>query len=198
VIECTVTGFLVVMGGCGESGKPAEAKAAEAIAAQSAFYKMFVAARSWAADAQPVRVAEIDVDEVKAEGGRAGAWEAIFVSQSQGRACRYIYSVVHRPARNLRGGVTSDPPEIWSGRGDSEPFLVQAFKVDSPAAYEVAMKQGREYAVKHPDMAVKFLLEKTRRFTNPAWQVFWGESVSASGYSVFVDAVTGEYLGTGR
>lgn len=195
-IEYTVTGFLLVLGGCSESPKPA--RAPEAISGQSAFYKMFVAARSWAADAQPVRVTEIDVDEVKAEGGRAGAWEAVFVSQSQGRQCRYIYSVVHRPARNLRGGVSADPPENWSGRGDSEPFLVQAFKVDSPAAYEVAMKQGREYARKNPGKAVKFLLEKTRRFANPAWQVFWGESVSASGYSVFVDATTGEYLGTGR
>ena len=195
-IECTVTGFLVLLGGCSESPKPV--KAVEPISAQSAFYKMFVAARNWAADAQPMRVAEIDVDDVKAEGGRAGAWEAVFVSQSQGRQCRYIYSVVHRPARNLRGGVNADPPENWSGRGDSEPFLVQAFKVDSPAAYEVAMKHGREYARKNPGMAVKFLLEKTRRFPNPAWQVFWGESVSASGYSVFVDAITGEYLGTGR
>jgi hypothetical protein len=199
--ECTVTGFLcflLVLGGCAESPRPAESKAPEPISAQSAFYKMFVAARNWAADAQPVRVAEIDVDDVKAEGGRAGAWEAVFVSQSQGRQCRYIYSVVHRPARHLRGGVNADPPENWSGRGDSEPFLVQAFKVDSPVAYELAMKKGHEYALKNPGKAVKFLLEKTRRFANPAWQVFWGDSVSSSGYSVFVDATTGEYLATGR
>jgi hypothetical protein len=106
--------------------------------------------------------------------------------------------VIHRPARNLRGGVTADPPEVWSGRSDSEPFLVQAFKTDSTAAYEVAMKRGREYASTHPGEPVKFLLEKTRRFANPAWQVFWGNSVSSSGYSIFVDAVTGEYLATGR
>jgi hypothetical protein len=60
------------------------------------------------------------------------------------------------------------------------------------------MKKGHEYARKNPTQPVKFMLEKTRRFANPAWRVFWGESVSSSSYSIFVDAVTGEYLGTGR
>jgi hypothetical protein len=98
----------------------------------------------------------------------------------------------------LREGVNAEPAEAWSGGGDSEPFLFQAFRTDSPAAYEVAMKRGQDYATKNPGKEVKFLLEKTRRFPNPCWQVFWGESVSASNYSIFVDAATGEYLGTGR
>jgi len=123
----------------------------------------FRSARGWAMDAQPLRVAEIDVDEVKAEGGMAGAWEVLFVSQSRGQVRRYIYSVIHRPARDLREGVNAEPPEAWSGRGDSEPFLFQAFKTDSPAAYEVAMKKSGDYARKNPGKEVKFLLEKTRR-----------------------------------
>lgn len=187
----------LLLAGCSESPKPATAPP-EPISAQSAFYKMFVSARNWAADAEPLRVSQIDVDEVKADGGKAGAWEAVFVSQSQGLAQRYIFSVVHRPARNLRGGVTADPPNGWSGGSGSEPFPVQAFKTDSPAAYEIAMKEGHDYARKNPGMPVKFLLEKTKRFPDPAWRVFWGESVSTSAYSVFVDAVTGQYLGTGR
>jgi hypothetical protein len=47
-------------------------------------------------------------------------------------------------------------------------------------------------------MPVKLLLEKTQRFPGPAWRVYWGESVSTSAYSVFVDANTGEYLATGH
>jgi hypothetical protein len=191
--------FFVLLFGCSESPKPAsDRKPPEPVSAQSAFYKMLFSARVWAADAQPLRVAEIDVDEVKADGGKAAAWEAVFVSQSQRSIRRFIYSVIHRPARNLRGGVTSDPPEGWSGGGGSEPFLVQAFKKDSPAAYEVAIKKGHDYARKNPAMPVKFVLEKTIRFPDPAWRVFWGESVSKSGYSIFVDATTGEYLATSR
>ncbi len=171
---------------------------AEPVSAQSAFQKMFVPARIWAADSQLLRVAEIDVDEVKAGGGKAGAWEGVFVSPGQSRARRFIYSVIHRPARNLRGGVTADPPEAWSPGGGAEPFLTLAFKKDSTAAWEVALKQSREYLKKNPRAEARFVLEKTRRFPNPAWRVYWGPTVSTSNYSVFVDATTGEYLGTGR
>ncbi len=190
-------GVIVLMIGCGEAPKQKQQVAAAPVSAQSAFQKMFVFARGWAADVQPLRLAEIDVEEVKAGGGKAGAWEALFVSQSQGRVRRFTYSVIDRPIRNLRGGVNSDPADTWIPSGP-EPFSVLAFKTDSTAAYEVAMKKGREYARKFPKLPVKFLLEKTRRFPDPAWRVFWGESVSTSSYSIFVDATTGEYLATGR
>ena len=39
-----------------------------------------------------------------------------------------------------------------------------------------------------------YLLEQTSRFPDLAWRIVWGESVSASKYSVFVDASTGEFL----
>lgn len=168
----------------------------EPVSAQSAFQKMFVPARAWAQDAQVLRVAEIDVDEVQAERGKAAAWEAVFVSLARRQSKRFVYSVVHRPVRNLRGGVTSDPEEAWSGGGS--PFLMLAFKKDSTVAYDVAMKEGAAYAKKHPGEEVRFLLERTRRFPNPAWRVYWGESVSTSGFSVFVDATTGHYLGSSR
>jgi hypothetical protein len=168
------------------------------VSAQAAFRGMFASARSWAADAQPLRVAQIDVEGMKAEGGKAPAWEALFVSEGRRQVRRYIFSVVHRPVRNLRGGINDEPPETWSLGGGSEPFLVQAFKRDSTAVYEVAMSHGRDYARKHPAEPVKFLLEKTSRFPDPAWRVYWGNSVSTSGYSIFVDATTGDYLATAR
>ncbi len=190
--------FVLILSGCSESA-PAAKQAAppEPVSAQSAFYKMFVSARTWAADAQPLRVAQIDVDEIKATAGRAGAWEAVFVSPGQAKARRYVFSVIHRPARNLRGGVNADPPENWA-RGGAAPFPLQGFKIDSTAAYEIASEHGRDYAKRHPGVPIKFLLERTNRFPDPAWRVYWGESVSTSAYSVFVDAVTGDYLGTGR
>ena len=51
---------------------------------------------------------------------------------------------------------------------------------------------------KHPDMPISFVLEKTRRHQGVVWRVIWGESVSKSDYSVFVDASTGDYLGVMR
>ncbi len=43
-------------------------------------------------------------------------------------------------------------------------------------------------------MPVNFILEWTPRFPNLAWRVLWGESVSTSPYSVFVDATNGQFL----
>jgi len=194
----------LVLAGCSSSPDPtgpAKQQASappEPVSGATAFYKVFFSARAWAPDAEPLRLAQIDVDELKAANGKAAAWEAVFVSASQRSARRYIYSAIHRPARNLRGGVTSDPPESWSASGGAEPFLVQALKTDSTSAYETALKKGNEYSRKHPGMPVKLLLEKTRRFPGPAWRIYWGESVSSSAYSIFVDATTGEYLATGR
>ncbi|HEX8986021.1 MAG TPA: hypothetical protein VF767_11325 [Bryobacteraceae bacterium] len=196
--------LLLILAGCSSSPKPAgsakpqPSPPPQPVSGATAFYKIFFSARAWARDAEPLRLAQIDVDEIKAADGKAAAWEAVFVSASERSSRRYIYSVIHRPARNLRGGVTSDPPESWSASGGAEPFLVQALKTDSTSAYQTALKKGSEYARKHPDMPVKLLLEKTNRFPGPAWRIYWGESVSTSAYSVFVDAATGEYLATGR
>jgi len=42
---------------------------------------------------------------------------------------------------------------------------------------------------------VNFLCELTPRYPDPAWRVFWGQSISAAEWSVFIDATTGQYLG---
>jgi hypothetical protein len=58
--------------------------------------------------------------------------------------------------------------------------------------------KGTEYAAKHPELPVLFMLEQTSRFPDPAWRVVWGDSVSTSGFSVFVDAMTGQFLQTSK
>jgi hypothetical protein len=191
--------LLLVLSGCSGGSQPAASDPApEPVSAQSAFGGMFASARSWAADVQPLRVSQIDVDGAKAEGGKSPAWEAVFVSRSTGRVRRFTYSVVHRPARNLRRGVEAEPPQAWSGGSGSEPFNVLAFRKDSTVAFKMAMDKGREYAAKHPKEPVKCLLEKTGRFPDPSWRIYWGDSVSTSAFSVFMDATTGDFLGTSR
>ncbi len=191
--------LILLLSGCSGDPEPAAVEQPpEPVPALSAFGGMFASARSWAPDVELLRVAQIDVEGVKAEGGKAAAWEADFVSRSTGRVRRFTYSVVHQPARNLRRGVDAEPPQAWSGGSGSEPFNILAFRKDSTAAYKTAMEKSREYASKHPNAPVKFLLEKTSRFPDPAWRAFWGDSVSTSGFSVFVDATTGDFLGTSR
>jgi hypothetical protein len=195
--------MMLLLGACSEAPKPAEqakpaAKPAEAVSALSAVYKTFTQARSWAPDAKILRVASIALKEVKSQAGKSGAWEVTFASEANGRARRYTYSVVESAPNNLPEGVFGNPPESWTAGGQAKPFLIQALKSDSTAAYEAAIKdkKGAEYLAKHPDMSILFLLEQTSRFPDPAWRVVWGDSVSTSGFSVFTDAMTGDFLQT--
>ena len=178
--------------------KKEPAKPPEPVGGLSAFHAMFIQARNWSTDAQGLRVGNLDLNEVKTVDGKAGAWEATFVSPSRGRQRRYTYSVIEVPSANLHQGVFGGPEDSWAPGGQARPFLVQAFKVDSVKAFEVAKAKGADYAKKHPDMPIKFLLESTPRFPDPAWRVIWGESVSTSSFSIFVDATTGDYLSTAR
>ncbi len=195
----------IILTGCSEAPKQAAeaAKApdppAEPIGAQSAIRQMWIKARSWSVDAQPLRVTSMNLKEVKSQDGKCGAWDATFVSPGRGRTRRYTYSVVSVPESNLHKGVFAGPEDTWSPGGQMKPITIQAVKTDTTAAFEAAMKKGgADFSKKNPELPIAFLLESTKRFPNPAWRVIWGESISTSNFSVFVDATTGEYLQTAR
>jgi hypothetical protein len=189
----------LLLAACSEEPKPGAAqkepeKPAEAVSSQFGFQQMYITARAWAPDAQPLRLGDLDLNEVKSQAGKAGAWQCTFVSERNRMARTYTYSVVESGPSNIHKGVFGGPQESWSGGGQAKPFPIQAFKVDATTAYETAQKKSADYVKKHPDMRIKFLLEQTPRFPNPAWRVIWGESVGASNYSIFVDATTGDFL----
>ncbi len=195
---------LVLLIGCSEAPKQkAEQKKkepekpAEPVTARTAFQQIFASARTWAPDAQILRLANIRVEGVKDHGGKCGAWQAILVSPSRNKQKMFTYSVVEGPG-NLHKGVFGTPEETYTPRGQAKPFLIAALKVDSDQAFETAMKKGAEYAKKNPDLPMSFMLELTPQNQNPTWRVLWGESVSTSNYSIVVDASTGEYLRTLR
>jgi hypothetical protein len=189
---------LVLLAAC-SSSRPAETSKApekppEPVTGRHAFQNMYLSARAWATDAQPLQLRSIVLQELKSEQGKAGAWQAAFVSVQSARSRSYSFSVVEA-AGNLHQGVFAGPVESWSGPGgQSQPFLMAAIKIDSDEAYSIAAKHSADYVRAHPDRPVSFVLEQTKRFPDPAWRVIWGDSVNTSDYSVFVDASTGSYL----
>jgi hypothetical protein len=173
-------------------------KPPEPVSGRFAFHRMFAAARTWAPDTQVLQLASIRLQEIKENEGKYPAWQAMFVSPTRARLKTYTYSVIEAGG-NLHKDTFAGSDEAFSGsRGQAKPFLMQALKVDSDAAYQTAAKKSVEYMKKNPDMPVNFLLESTPRFPNVYWRVIWGDSVGTSNYSIFVDASTGEYLATGR
>lgn len=173
----------------------------EPVSGNTAFFRMFTAARGWAPDVEILRNSSIHLQGVPKVPGKAAAWQATFVSPSRGKSRSYTYSVIEAEG-NLHKGVFAGLEETYTGpRGPIKPFIVQAVKVDSTTAYETALEKGtkaKDYAKAHPELNISLVMELNNQFPDVTWRVIWGDSVSASGYSVYVDASTGQYLKTAR
>lgn len=196
---CTL---LLWMTGCSSETaappKKVEEKPAEPVTGRQALQQMYISARGWAADIQPLKLNSILLPEVKAEPGKAPAWQATFVSPSQVKARSYTYSVVESVG-NLHKGVFAGLDQSWSGPSQTnKPFPMAAVKIDSDEAYKTALKKAADYDKKNPGKPINFLLESTSKFPDVTWRVIWGESVGTSNFSIFVDASTGQYLETMR
>jgi hypothetical protein len=189
--------LVLFLSACSDAPKTASEKEPpkppEALTGREAFQRMYPQARGWAPDAQPLEIVSLNLVQVKADKGKAGAWQVVFVSASRGKAKTYTYSAVESEG-NLHEGVFGGIEENYTARGDSSPFQIAAIKVDTDEAYETAAKHSAEYLKKNPDKPVIFLMELTRRFPDVTWRVIWGGSVGTSDYSVFVDGSTGQYL----
>lgn len=192
-----VSPLVLFLSACSDAPKTAEVKQApkplEALTGRQAFQQMYPQARGWAPDAQPLQIGSLNLAQVPAEKGKAGVWQVVFVSPSLGKAKTYTYSAVEAEG-NLHQGVFGGVQEDYTPRGDASPFVIAAIKVDSDAAYKTAAEKSADYIKKNPSKPVMFLMELNKRFPDVTWRVIWGDSVSTSDYSVFVDGTTGAYL----
>jgi hypothetical protein len=173
----------------------------EPVGGQTAIFKMYQMARSWAPDAQVLKMQSMHLTEAKdGAPGLAPAWQAVFVSAAKSQSRSYTYSIVEGEG-NLHKGAFAGPEEGWSGKSGL-PFLMAAIKVDTDAAYKKAMEtptsHAADYDKKNPGKPITIVLEKTAKHPDPAWRILWGESVGTSNFSVLIDASTGEYLETLR
>ncbi len=199
-----ILGSLLLLTACSEAPKQPVAKKEEApvepLAGRHAFQMMFPVARAWAPDAAVMSLQSYNLSQIKSASGKSGAWQAMFVSAALSKARSYSWSAVEAEG-NLHKGVFAGLEQRWSGpTGTEMPFGPEAIRTDSDAAFETALKQKdtTEFLKKYPDKPVGYLLEKTRRFADAYWRVYWGESVGTSDYSVFVDASTGTFLQKAR
>jgi hypothetical protein len=187
---------MMLLTACSDAPNTEKAKAPEKppepVTGRQAFQKMYPAARAWDINATPLRLRSVRLS-AKPEKGKADAWEAIFVSQSLGKSKTFTYSIVELEG-NLHQGVFALLEEGYSPQGAASPFSIAAIKIDSDQAYDVAAEKSADYIKKNPDKPITYLLEQNRRFPDLTWRVIWGESVSTSDYSVYVDASTGKYL----
>ena len=191
--------FMIALAAC-SSGPSADTKTAEKkpdpVTGQTALWKMYQVARSWAPDVSILKLNTIHLTEVPSVPGKAGAWEAMFASESKGRSKSYTYSVIEGEG-TLHLGVFGGPEQPWSpsGNAQTQPFLISAVKIDTEAALNMALANGgTDYQKGKPKQTISFLLEKLPKFANPSWRVIWGESAGTSAYSIYVDAFANAFL----
>jgi hypothetical protein len=191
--SCVALGLLAA---CSTSPPAAEKKSQpppEPLTGLTALYHMYQVARaSWALDAQVVKMSSMRFDGLpSAPHGEAPAWEATFYSPSLGRARSFTDSIVEQ-LPELHKDVFAGPQQAFSG----DSFPIAAVKKDTESAYQTALAKAGKAAERFADQPVLILLEKSAKYTDPAWRIVWGESVSTASLSIFVDASTGEYLDT--
>jgi hypothetical protein len=191
----TILAAGLLLAGCSEQPAPPAAKTEEAkpelIGGQSALFKMFQVARTWAPDAAVLKLNSVRVEGVPDQPGKSAGWEAVFTSEQKGTARSFTWYAVDQGS-TIHKGVFPGAEESYSGA----PFAIGDVKIDTEAALTTAKgkAEAEAYEKKNPGQPILFLLEKSSRFANPAWRVIWGESVSTSSFSVFVDAATGKFL----
>ena len=187
----------MVLAGCSDQPRTEAKKPQEpvrAVTGQTALYRMYQVARTWSPDVQVLRMTSMHLTEVPDEHGKAGAWQATFVSDLKNAARTYSYSVVEAEP-NIHQGVFAGQTESWSGPGSgTKPFLIAAVKIDTEAAFKTALEHATG-APKNPP-TISFLLEKEDKFPDASWRVIWGESVATAGVSVYIDATLGNFLET--
>jgi len=193
--------LLAACGGAPPTAKKKEPpKPPEPVTGLKAFFQMYSAARPWAADLTPLSCISSELKEVPSGEGKYPVWRCTFISESKRQAKTYTYAAADADG-GINKGIYGGNEENYSGpRGNNSPFPMQALKKDTDEVLKTAMatKDATDYIKKNPDKPVFFLLEKTKELQNPAWRVVWGNSISTSNFSIYVDASTGDYVKTMR
>lgn len=181
-----------LLAGCSsEPANPAapekpQPKAPETITGSSAFYKCYISARGWAADAQPYRVESEPTNDSKGRDGKAAEWRAGFASPSKRTTRPYTWAL---------SDVSHSVEDSYSPTNSStQIFNVQFLKVDTDKAFAIAQEHGGEKLLeKEPDTPVLYVLEWNRQTNELLWHVIYGADRETAKLRVAVDASTGKF-----
>jgi hypothetical protein len=155
-----------------------------------AFQKVFIQARGWAKDAQPVRLESQYTKDAPADQGKEGVWTATFASPGNKGLKPFTWSGVKSddaPPPGISGGTESD---FNPANANTQPFDFLFLKQDSDKAYSVAQAHGGDKIMKKdPKTPVNFVLDWWPKENKLKWHVIYGNQLR-----VAVDATTGDFL----
>jgi hypothetical protein len=162
---------------------------------RTAFQRMYLSARLWAADSKPFRLQSQFTPDAPTAEGKSGLWRASFASPSKKMMKLFVWSGLVAPDAPEQG-ITFSAEDSWSPtNGSTSAFDLAFLKVDSDKAYEVAQKNGGEKLTKKdPKQPVIFVLSWDATNNQLVWHILYGENPTEAKLRIAVDATSGAFL----
>ncbi len=198
--------LLCLLAGCSSSNKtvgsdashppikPA-AKQAQYETGRTAFQKLYLSARGWAADVKPFRSQSQFTTDAPTNEGKSGLWRASFASPAKRSMKLFVWSGLVGPDAP-EAGISFSAEDTWNpSNASTQMFEVGFLKVDSDTAYSVAQKHGGEKLTqKDPKQPVLFVLDWDASKNQLLWHVIYGNSQDEAKLRIAVDATSGEFV----
>jgi hypothetical protein len=192
---------LVLMAGCtspptetAPAAKP-QPKGPEFLTGRAAFQKVYIAARSWARDAQPYRIESVLTADSKGKEGKSAVWRAFFASPMQHGVKPYVWSGEDAPDAPSRGISPGSEDNYNPTNSSTHVFDVAFLKNDSDKALEVAQKHGGDKLLaKTPDTPILYMVDWSTPTGELIWHVIYGANQYEAKLKVAVNANTGEFI----
>ena len=188
------------LAGCSSTPKqPAEPPPPpQPVSALKAFTSAYGRIRGRGGELEILSISNLNLQSVASKEGKSGIWQFQFVAPAE----KMVYNVRFAVADELpsfREGAWDSGSQSYDPRGmRAQPFPVAALRCDSTTAYDIAVKEAKEFLDKNPNLPVNFICEKTDAYQLPTWRVYWGSSLSTAAYSVYVDANQSKFLKKGK
>jgi hypothetical protein len=179
--------------------KPAETKpevkAPDLLTGRAAFYKTYVAARSYAADVKPFRIESTPTSEANGQDGKATIWRVSYASATQHGVKPYIWSGSNLPDAPSRG-VSPGNEDVYNPSNASTQVFDPAFlKIDTDQAFTEAQKHGGDKLLeKDANLPILYICDWNHNTNQLIWHVIYGGSRDAAKLTVAINASSGEFV----
>jgi hypothetical protein len=179
--------------------KPAEPtpgpKPPELLTGRAAFYKVYIAARNYAADVKPFRIESLLSADGNGHDGKAAMWRTSFASATQHGAKPYLWSGSGAPDGPPRGISPGNEDNYNPGNASTQVFDPAFLKIDTDQAFTEAQKHGGDKLLeKDPATPVIYICDWNHNTSELIWHVIYGESRETSKLTVAINASTGIFV----
>jgi hypothetical protein len=172
-----------------------EPKAPELMTGRAAFYKVFIAARNYAADVKPFRIESIPSPDGNGLNGKAAIWRSSFASATQHGVKPFFWSGSNAADAPSRGISPGNEDTYNPSNASTQIFDVAFLKIDSDQAFTVAQKHGGDKVLeKDPSTPVIYVCDWNHNTNELIWHVIYGNTRETAKLTVAVNASTGEFL----